>query len=266
MRRLLAGGCPDRLRPSLLAVKSNMASAIGFYQVDLGHYDAARRCFQDARVAGQDARNAACAAYAAANMSHLAFLRDETHTAMDMAAAARSLAARTDDPHLKANTEQRASSAYALDGQHGPCLAAYERAQEFLASSTVSAPGSLAYWVHEAWLDSQLSICLSKLDRPGAAVDAASNALARFDRKYVCSYAFAQVRLGAALVLSKEIGEAARVLGDVASQASLAPRLSAELRAARAGMRQWEATQAVKALDEQLAASGLVLPGARHQS
>jgi hypothetical protein len=85
----------------------------------MGHPDAARRYFEHARRAGHDARNPACAAYAAANASFAAFLRGETCTALD-AAAARSLAARTDDARLKALAELQAAGAYALDGQHGP--------------------------------------------------------------------------------------------------------------------------------------------------
>ncbi|MGH3831630.1 MAG: hypothetical protein ACRDRS_14485 [Pseudonocardiaceae bacterium] len=44
------------------------------------------------------------------------------------------------------------------------------------------------------------------------------------------------MRLGHALVLSKDITHAAHVLGDAARHASLAPRLTTELHAARALM------------------------------
>ncbi|MGH3565443.1 MAG: helix-turn-helix domain-containing protein [Pseudonocardia sp.] len=258
VQRLREGGVPGGgLSRSLLALESDMASSIGNYLQDLGDFDGAARYFRAARKAGHDARSPACAAYAAANMSQVAYVTGEAHTAMDTAAAARSLAARTDDPRLKALAEQRAADAYALDSQHGVCLAAYARAKEFLASDTGSAPASPAYWVHEGWLDSRLSVDLTALNRPRDAVDAASNALARSDRSYARLYAFAQVHLGAALVADREIGEAARVLGDAASLADISPRLTSKLRDARAEMQPWQGTPAVRTLDAQLAACGI---------
>jgi hypothetical protein len=99
-------------------------------------------------------------------------------------------------------------------------------------------------------------LCL--LDKPREAVDAASNAKARYDRTYVGGYAHCQVRLGHALVLSKEITEAAHVLRDATNQASLSPRLTAELHTARALLQPWENTPAIKTLDTQLEAYGLI--------
>jgi len=258
VRRLLEGGCPEGLRRSLNTVDSDMASTIGGYLLDMGQPDVARRYFGHARRAGHDARNPACAAYAAANTSFAAFLRGDTCTALDAAAAARSLAAHTDDAQLKAHAEIQAAGAYALDGQHGSYMTACARAQGFLANGNVCAPGSLAYWVQEGSLDSRRSVCLSLLGKPQDAVDAATNASARFDRTYVGNYARCAIRLGNALVRSKEITEAARVLGDAASLAHLSPRLAAELHAARALMRPWDGTQAVTTLDAQLEAYGLI--------
>ncbi len=259
VRHLLKGGCPEGLRQSLSLVNSNMATTIGSYLIQMGQPDAAQRYLKHGRRSGHDARNPACAAHAAVWTSYAAFLRGDTCTVLDTAAGARSLAARTDDAQLKAFAEQMAAGAYALDGQHGPCMAACARAEEFLARGTANSPESLAYWVHEGTLDSQRSIFLCRLGKPQDAVKAATNALARHDRTpYVHDYAHCEVRLGNALVLSKEITEAARVLGDAAS---LSPRLTAELHATRALMQPWESTPAVTTLDAQLEAYGLAAPG-----
>jgi hypothetical protein len=64
--------------------------------------------------------------------------------------------------------------------------------------------------------------------------------------------------VGNALVLSSEIDEAARVLGEAASHPSLSPRLAKELHAARALMQPWSTTHAVKTLDAQLEACGFM--------
>ncbi|MGH3831972.1 MAG: helix-turn-helix domain-containing protein [Pseudonocardiaceae bacterium] len=258
VRRLLRGGCPDTVVKPLKLVQSNMASSIGGYLIDMGHPETAQSYFAHARRAGHAAGNPACAAYAAANASYAAFLRGDTPAALDTAAAARSLAARNHDGRLKALAEQRAAAAYALDGQYGPCMSACARAQDFLAKANgCGVPESLAYWVHEGSLDSQRSLFLCLLDKPKQAVEAASNAQARFDRNFVQGYGRCQVRLGHALVLSKDITQAAHVLGDAANHASLSPRLTTELHTARVLMRPWENTRVVKELDTQLEACGL---------
>lgn len=257
VRHLLKGGCSEEWRRSLSTVDSDMATAIGGYLIDMSQFDRAQRYFEHARRAGHDARNPACAAYAASRSSYAAFLCGDTPTALDTAAAARSLAARTDDAQLKSLVEQNAAGAYALDGQYRPYMAACERASEFLASGNGGAARSLAYWVHQGNLDSKRSIELSLLGKPQEAVDAAINARARFDRAYVGSYARCEIRLANALVRCKEITEAARVLGDAVSLASLSPRLTAELHATRALMQPWENTHAVTTLDAQLEAYGL---------
>jgi hypothetical protein len=168
------------------------------------------------------------------------------------------MAARTDDTRLKAFAELQAAGAYALDGQPGPCMAACARAQEFLAQGTASAPESLAYFVHEGTLDGYRGKFLALLGQPRQAVEAATSALARYEHTpYVHDYARSAVILGTALVLAEEITEAARVLGDAASLASLSPRLTAELHATRIRMRPWENTHAVTTLDAQLEAYGL---------
>ncbi|MGH3888130.1 MAG: helix-turn-helix domain-containing protein [Pseudonocardiaceae bacterium] len=263
--RLLEGGCPDNLVKPLKRVQSDMASTIGGYLIDTGRPEAARGYFQHARKAGHHAGNPACAAYAAAKASFAAFLRGDTPTALDTAAAARSLAAGTDDVRLKALAEQMAAAAYALDGQYGRCMAACARAHDFLASANGCAADSLAYWVHEGTLDSQRSLFLCLLDKPRDAVDAASNARDRFNRTFVGNYGRCQVRLSHALVLDKEIDEAAHVLGDAASYARLSPRLTQELHTTRALMRPWENTKIVKELDARLHAYRL-LPAATPRS
>ncbi|MGH4001213.1 MAG: hypothetical protein ACRDTJ_27570, partial [Pseudonocardiaceae bacterium] len=71
-------------------------------------------------------------------------------------------------------------------------------------------------------------------------------------------YGLCQVRLSHALVLDKDINEAAHVLGTAASHARLSPRLTQELHTARALMRPWNNTKTVKELDAQLHACGLL--------
>jgi hypothetical protein len=151
-----------------------------------------------------------------------------------------------------------AADAYALDGQYGPSMTAHDRAHDFLTNANGNASDSPAYWLHHGGIESGRSLLLSRLDKPKEALEAASTALAQYDPTYVGQYTHCQVRLGHALVLSHDITEAARVLGDAAPHAHLSPRLTAEFHTARALMQPWVHTQAVTTLDAQLAACGLM--------
>lgn len=254
----LLHGCPDGLRQPLLVVDSNMASAIGGYLIDMGDLGAASRYFQHARKAAHDAGNPAYAAYAAANASLTARLRGDAPTALDTAAAARSLAARTNDLRLQALAEQMAAGAYALDGQPRSCMVARDRAHHLLGSVNGSAPESPAYWVNHASVDSQYATYLLLLGKPKQAVEAGSTARAHYDRSYVGGFALCQVRLAHALVLDRDITEAAHVLTDAAVHAHLSPRLTAELCTTRALMQPWSNTPAVKNLDDHLRTHSLL--------
>lgn len=256
--RLLAGDCPEQFRKPLHLVDSNMAATIGGYLIDMGQFEEASRYFARARKAAHNAGNAPYAAYAAINTSFAARLRGDTPTALDTAAAARSLTARTNDAQLKALAEQMAAGAYALDGQYGQCMAAFARAHDMLTNTRNDIAESPAYWVHHGSIDSQASTFLVLLDKPVEAVEAASAAHAQYDRAYVAGYVLCQVRLGHSLALSQDINQAARILGDAASQAHLYPRLTQDLYTARALLQPWATTPAVKTLDDQLSVCGLV--------
>lgn len=259
VRRLIRqGDCPDKLRKPLHLVDSTMAATIGGYLNNMLQPEAAGRYFAHARKAAHHAGNPTCAAYAAINTSFTAFQRGDIPTALDTAAAARSLAARTDDPRLKALAEEQAAGAYALDNQYMPCMRACDRAHDLLATANGSASDSPAYWVHEGTLGSKTSTFLALLDKPHDAVEAAHTAQTRINPTYIHLYTRCQVRLGHALALSHDITHATHVLGDAANQARLSPRLTQELHTARALLQPWATTHAVKTLDEQLEACGLM--------
>lgn len=261
VRRLLEGGCPDRLRRALQLLDANMAVTIGGYLLDLGHPDTACGYFTHARKTAHQAANPSYAAYAAAWISSAAFLRGDIPTALDSAAAARSLAARTPDPQLKAAAEQMAAAAYALDGQYNPCMTAYHRAHEYLAHLNGRAvPDSPAYWIHHGAIDSQHSTYLCLLNKPAQAVHAATNAQTRFEPHFVIGYAHCQIRLAHALVLDKDINHATHTLSQAAGMAHLLPpRLTDKLRTTRTLMQPWANTHPVQELDDQLHASGLMI-------
>ncbi len=242
--RRLPPECPARVRPRLLSLHSDMAATIGGYLVDLNNHDRAQHYLSEARIAGHEAGNRVHPAYALSEASFSAYLRGETCTAMDTAAAARNLAAHTDDSLVKVLADQRAAAAHALDGQHATCVAACARARE--GSGSGSAGRRVARLLGALGHDRQPAQRLSDEARQAAGGGGSRPGRCRT----------------MALVLCEEIGEAARILGGAAgtARASPSPRLIAELRAARAQPRPWQGTHAVKTLDAQLAACGVLGP------
>lgn len=259
VRDLLAG-CPATLRPRLLSLYSNMSSSVGFYFFDLNEFDRAWRYGDQARMAAHDANNAELGIHALGHMSYFASWQGKTHTGMDLVAAARSLLSKTEDPLLGVCVAQRAATVYAIDGQYTACMAEFERAQNGLATSTgqVSAE-SPAYFYNEGFLASKKSECLLWLGKSQEAAVNATAGLTLFDKSYVGSLAFCTLRLGNAHLQSGEIVEAARLVGDAAGLAAQTRqvRLARELRTTRARMQPWQGSQAVAALDDQLAEYGL---------
>ncbi|MGH3928890.1 MAG: helix-turn-helix domain-containing protein [Pseudonocardiaceae bacterium] len=260
--------CPATLRPQLLSVSSDMSNSIGFYFLERNDFDSAWRYYEKARKTAHDANNVELGVYALCQMSYSASWQGKAHIGIDLAAAAQSLVRKTDDALLRVNVADKAASAYATDGQYKACMAECERAQNTLASAGQVSAESPAYWLNEGFLASAKGYHLLRLGRPQEAVESASAGLELFDNSYVGGLAFCMIFLGKAYLQSGEIEEAARVLGSAANfvAQTRSERLLKELRATRARMQPWQNLQAVKVLDEQLAACGLVSSSATRTS
>jgi tetratricopeptide (TPR) repeat protein len=259
LTRHLLTDCPSSLRPRLLSVYSGMSSSVGDYLFDLNDLDSARYYYSEARAAAHEAHNTELSIYALCSMSYAACSQDTAYAGIDLAAAAQSLAAQTDDPFVRVCAAERAGTAYAVDGQYKPFKAAFDRAHDDLISAEDVPPESPAYYYHGGLLASHQSECLLRLKKPREALISASTGLTRFNKSYVDGYALCTLYLDNAHLQTGEIDEAARVIGDAASLATQnrQARLMKELHVTRARLQPWQATQAVKALDEQLARCGI---------
>jgi transcriptional regulator with XRE-family HTH domain len=254
LARHLLTGCPASLRPRLLTVYSGMSSSAGDYFFDLNDVDSARYYYDQARAAAHEARNIELSIYALCSMSYAASSQGKAHAGIDLAAAAQSLATKTDDQLLRVCAAERAGTAYAIDGQHKPCLTEFDRAQEGMRSAKDTPPESPVYYYHEGLLASHQSECLLLLDKPKEAAASASTGLTVFNKSYVDGYALCTLHLGNAHLQAGEIDEAAEVIGSAAGLAAQnrQARLVKELRTTRARMKPWQGTQVMKELDERL--------------
>jgi transcriptional regulator with XRE-family HTH domain len=257
--RSLLDECPDGLRPRLLSVYSSMSSSIGTYFFDLEDPTSAMYYCDQAREAAQEARSTELAIYALCNMSYFASWHGKAHAGIDFAAAAQSLASKTDDVLLQACAAERAASAYGTDGQDKECMTKFDRALAGLAlPAGRRSPESPAYYFDEGVVASKQSDCLLRLGKPAEAAATAERGLRLFDGSFTHGLAYCTLRLGTARLLSGEIEEAARVIGEGALQAARirSARLIGEVRAARARMQPWRDTPAVRELDERLRGIG----------
>jgi len=252
--------CPAELRPRLLSVYSAMSISVGYYFFDLNDAASAMYYCDQARAVAQEARNTELGIYALCNMSYFSSWQGKAHAGIDFAAAAQSMAGKTDDPLWHVFAAERAGIAYATDGQYKEYMTEFDRAQVGLASSAGRMPPeSPVYWYHEGLIYSQKSYCLLRLGKPAEAAANASRGLPLFDNSIVGDLAVCTIRLATARLQSGQVEEAARVLGDGALLVTRnrSVRLSKEIRTVRAGMQPWHNMPAVRELDERLRGWGL---------
>ncbi|MGH3888945.1 MAG: hypothetical protein ACRDSZ_20715 [Pseudonocardiaceae bacterium] len=257
----LLGECPDELRPRLLSVYSSMSTSVAIYCFDLDDAASAMRYCDQARGAAQEARNIELAIYALCMMSHFASRQGKAHAGIDFAAAAQNFASQTDDVLLQVCIAERFASAYGIDGQYKESMTAFDRALSGLTvPDSRRSPASPVYWFNEGLIASRQGECLLRLGKPAEAVVSAQQALQLFDHSFVRDFAFCTLHLGTARLLSGDIEEAARVIGEGAMLAARvrSVRLTREVRVARGRMEPWKDTQAVRELDERLVGAGVV--------
>ncbi len=247
--------CSDELRPRLLSVYSSMSSSIGIYFMNLEDPTNAMHHCDQAREAAQEAHNTELAIYALCMMSHFASQQAKAHAGIDFAAAAQSLGTKTDDHLLQACTAVEFGVAYAIDGQHKESMTEFDRAlTDLTLPAGQRSPESSVYWFHEGLVASHQSDCLIRLGKPTEAAAAAERGLQLFDTSFVSDLANCTLRLGTARLLSGEIEEAARLIGEGALLATKhrSARLTSEVKAARGRMQPWHNTTVVRELDERL--------------
>jgi transcriptional regulator with XRE-family HTH domain len=257
LTRALVPDCPAVLRPRMLSVLSEASRQAGWLSFDLQQFDHAGYYYEDARALAHEAQNTGLGAFVLCQMSQLATWQGKPRIGIDHAVAAERWAERADDMRLRALTAGAAARAYAADGQRDACLTTLDTAHTALTRADNQAPSYSTY--DEALHISFCGECHLKLGEADPAVSYAQRSLKHLDRSRARDVAMTIVDLSEAYVQCNEIDEAARLLGDAGSIAAghSSVRLIGRLEQARAGMRPWQHTAAVRTLDERLASYGL---------
>jgi tetratricopeptide (TPR) repeat protein len=257
LTRALLPDCPAVLRSRVLSVLSEASRQAGWLSFDLKQFDHAEYYYEDARALAHEAENTELGAFVLCEMSHLATWQGKPRIGIDHAVAAGWWAGRTGDVRLRAYTADVAARAYAADGQRNACLSALDTAHTALTAADDQIPSYSDY--DEAIHVSIRGGCHLELGEPDRAVFYRRQALEVLDRSFSRDLALATIGLGEAYVQCNEIDEAARLLGDAGEIAAghSSVRLIEQLVKARAGMRAWEDTAAVRGLDERLVSYGV---------
>ncbi|MGH3755174.1 MAG: helix-turn-helix domain-containing protein [Pseudonocardiaceae bacterium] len=265
VRGLLEGGVPDVYYRPLQEMAARIAAVLGGYYVNLLDYERARICFRYARRKAHVAQSPACGAQAAAKLTWSHFLAGDVVSALDCAQVTLGLGSQTPDLRVKAFSAEMAAAAYAANGQHRDCMRLHDRAKDLLARAGDADSADPLYWLSDGIFDGQQARYLLALHRPKDALGAVMYALDGIPESYVQLRGFSRVIRGRAMLATQEIDSAAHELAEAISVAHLAPRLAADLLAARTELQRWRQRDSVRALDEQLAASGMWIPAPSRQ-
>lgn len=257
---VLLPACPDSLLPRMLALYSRLCGSAGWYFFDLNSFELARHQFEQARKSAHEAQHTELSVYTLCNLSGTASWHGQKHVGFDLATAAQTLVAKTDDPLLRACVADKAAQAYAINRQYGECMKELDKAQGLLSTSAgQTPPESLAYYYSEGLIANHRSLAMLRLGKHQEAVASARAGVTLYDRSFARDFAFCTLRLGNALAQSKEVDEAASTIGEAAELIAQigSTRLVNELHTVRAAMQPWQDTRPVSELDEQLTDLGL---------
>ncbi len=260
LARTLLPKCPESLRPQLLSTLSSATRVAGWLSFNLNDFTGAAYYYEDARALAHEAENIGLGAHVLRHMSHLAVWQGQPRIGIDHAVAADAWANRAGDMRLRAYCADGTAVAYAADGQRHACLTALDAAHTALGKIGDQPPGSL-YSYEEGAHIMHRGLCHLKLGDAPRAADYAQQSLRTLDPSYTRDVAMTTVDLSCAYVQSKEIDEAARLLGDAGEIAAdnSSARLIAMMKQARADLHPWENTAAVRALDDRLTSHGVLL-------
>jgi transcriptional regulator with XRE-family HTH domain/tetratricopeptide (TPR) repeat protein len=286
-----AGDCPDALQPRLLAMISNAARVAGWLFFNVDDFTSASHYHAQARAAAHQARDQQLAAFTLADMSHVDQWAGNRDSAVEHAVAAHTWLERTDNAPLKASVSDVLACAYAALGEYDTAMRQLAYTEALLPAcheqvvSVVSNAVAPFCTYSPALHISRRGRCLLKLGRTGEAIEHLERSLTLFapqadhqqdlvpaqtsdalnagnrvaTNDAVRGIAVGKIELGQAYILSRDIDQAAAILGGVANLVAQnrTNRLTKKLRTTRSSLQPWQDTRAVKELDEKLEECGL---------
>jgi tetratricopeptide (TPR) repeat protein len=251
----IVSSASESLKPRAISVYAELTQLVGWLCFNLGDYRAAQYYYDQARTAAHDAENNDLVTYVLCTMSHIATWQHRPRVGIDHATAAQVWAQQSDNPRARAYAADVSARAYAADHRARECYHALEVEQEELAKAAkVEATATCWYFHDDSFYWGTRSECHLSLGTPDEACEAAVRSLALVDPANLHNYVHTLALQGEARVQQGNIGEASRIVGDVARLSALtdSPRVRQRIAQLRRNLSSGEGSQPVRKLDDLL--------------
>ncbi|MGH3468721.1 MAG: hypothetical protein ACRDQF_13445, partial [Thermocrispum sp.] len=216
VRRTLDVSSRTALRQRLLRVYGELSQLVGWLLYDLRDYALAERYLKEGLTAAQEAKDLRMTTFIHCCMSHMASYRKRLPVALDHAYAARGWAARSGSATLGAYAEQMMAWACAEDGQSRATDQALNRAYQLIPDRFSQNDPDFVHFVDHGFTVGNQASCWVLLNRPKSALSAAEEAFAQTSRVLVRNRGFRLVDQARALVMQRQIDQAAVVASQIA--------------------------------------------------
>lgn len=252
----IAGAAPAAMRDRALAIHAELSQLVGWLLFNLSDYRSAEYYYNDARTTAHEAGATELASYVLCTMSHLATWQGRPRVGIDHALAAAAWAERSGSPQARGYAADVAVRAFIADNQQTAAREALDTERDAVMATRPQEPvGSWWYFYDESFYWRTECEYALKFGDAGAAHQAIDTSFALADETNLHNHAFRLLFRSEAFTREGEIGEACRIMGDVASLAAVnsTRRIAQRIEGLRGGLAKWEHTRPVRELDEQLA-------------
>jgi tetratricopeptide (TPR) repeat protein len=252
--RLKDASMATKHRRHLAAAAGEVASLAAWQALDLGRPGAAWSYYCLATRAAREAGHRELHAYVMAETSYVLLFGGQVREALSLVKRARHLAARGTTPRLRAWLAAAHAEASAIAGNAGETLRALDQADEaFQQVEPGSGPRWLSYF-DRAHLVRWKGHCLVLVGKPETAFGVLQEALASVDASFVRARAGALVDLATLHLRQEEVDATCTVLEQAfrLAQETQSTKNQRRIIEVRRRLRHWDATAAVRELDERL--------------
>ncbi len=256
--RLLQGSHGEALHQRLCSAGSQVAHLLGWVAYDMNDPGTARGHFRQALRLAHEARDDALAAYILGYLSVLERDDGDQREALAFAEAARGRARGAATSTCRSWHLSVEAEALANLGDRTAAERALDRAETELAEAKQGEDPPWIYYHDRANVVASAGRCYSVLGLPTAARRAIEETIASTQASMVRDQALHLTRLANTYVPEGEIEEACRLAGKAVTVASetTSDRALKRVRELRSELQPWDNFQAVRELDDRLAAAG----------
>jgi len=251
---LLQGSQPGPVHRRLCTAAAQVAQLAGWLAFDMNDHKAAKRYYEVALRAAQEAGDRALAAYVLGCMSVVATYSKDAHAGLQLAHEAQRRGRGSVTATTLAWLCRVEALALATLGEAAPCGSALDRAEAAIDEASPASDPPWIYHFNRSQLAGQKGACYVRLHQPHDARAALGEALTTLSTEFVRDRSLHLTHLASAYAQQGEIEEACRLAGDSLTNAMYtgSARELRRIHEFRRDLDPWNGTAAVKELDAQL--------------